>query len=258
MEYKNVIYAKEPPLATLTINRPDVRNALNQETCREIREVINEVSSDDEVQVLVITGAGEKAFIAGADINALKDRSMAQTLDNEFQLILRELETLKKPVIAAINGYALGGGCEVALACDIRIAADNAKLGQPEINLGIMPGAGGTQRLARLVGPGIAKELIFTGRIIDTSEALQMGLINRSVQQEELMSTVNEMAEDMSKKSPLTLSIAKLVINSGLDADITTGLTIERLGQTAIFGSSDRKEGIEAFLEKRKPNFKGE
>lgn len=258
MEYKNVIFEKEPPLATLTINRPDVRNALNQETCREIQEVLKEVSEDDDVRVLIITGAGEKAFIAGADVKALRDRSMSKTLDNEFQYLLRDLETLNKPVIAAINGFALGGGCEVALACDIRIASENAKFGQPEINLGIMPGAGGTQRLARLVGVGMAKELIFTGRIIDPPEALQIGLINRIVPPDELMDTVKEMADGMGQKSPFTLGVAKQVINSALDSDITTGLTIERLGQTAIFGSADRKEGIEAFLEKRKPHFKGE
>jgi enoyl-CoA hydratase len=258
MQFENIIFEQVPPLAILTINRPEVRNALNQKSWQEIQEVLDEVSRNDELKVLIITGAGEKAFIAGSDIKALRERTMVETLDNQLQALLRNIEALKKPVIAAINGYALGGGCEVALACDIRVASEKAKFGQPEINLGIMPGAGGTQRLARLVGPGVAKELIFMGRIIDAEEAYRIGLVNKVVPHGQLMDTVKDMATTIAKKSPLTLSLAKLVVNTSFDTDITTGLAIERLGQTIIFGSSDRKEGIDAFLEKREPNFKGE
>lgn len=257
MEFENILLDKQEGIAIITINRPQVRNALDKKTWRELREAIASVRGDASAQVLIITGAGEKAFVAGADINSLKDRGMVETLSNENQMILAELTNLEKPVIAAINGFALGGGCELALACDIRIASENAKLGQPELGLGILPGAGGTQRLPRLVGPAKAKELIFTGDIIDAREAEKIGLVNKVVPQTELMNAAKEMARKIISKGPLAVRLAKMVINQGIELDLNSANSMERLAQTIIFGSEDRMEGLNAFLEKRSPRFSG-
>lgn len=257
MEFENILLNKQEGVAIITINRPQVRNALDKKTWQELREAIANVRGDASVQVLIITGAGEKAFVAGADVNSLKARSMVETLSNENQIILSELANLEKPVIAAINGFALGGGCELALACDIRIASENAKLGQPELGLGILPGAGGTQRLPRLVGPAKAKELIFTGDIIDAREAEKIGLVNKVVPQAELMNAAKEMARKIISKGPLAVRLAKMVINQGIDLDLNSANSMERLAQTIIFGSEDRMEGLNAFLEKRPPKFSG-
>ena len=257
MVYKNLIVNKEEGIAIITINRPEVRNALNRETWLEIRAVVAELREDLDVQVVVITGAGDKAFVAGADVNALRQRSMVETIDNENQAILWELEQLNKPVIAAINGFALGGGCELAMACDIRVASENAKLGQPELNLGFLPGAGGTQRLPRLVGIGKAKELIYTGDVISAQEAEKIGLVNKVVPLAELMPTVKEMAKKIMNKAPLAVKMAKAVINAGMSTDLTTAMAVERLGQSILFGTEDRMEGLTAFIEKRKPNYQG-
>lgn len=196
--FKNLLIEVKEGICTLTINRPEVRNALNRETWHELRDIIGQVDGDDSVKVVIITGAGEKAFIGGADVRTLKERSMMETLVGENQLILNSLESLTKSVIAAVNGVALGGGCEVAMACDIRIASENAKFGQPELNLGILPGAGGTQRLSRLVGLGKAKELVFCGEIIDAYEAERIGLVNRVFPAEQLMSAAHETASQSS------------------------------------------------------------
>ncbi|MDN5348521.1 MAG: enoyl-CoA hydratase [Clostridia bacterium] len=257
MEFQNLILNKEEGLLIITINRPEVRNALDRQTWQELKRAITQARTDPEVKVVIITGAGDKAFAAGADVKALKERSMIETLDGENQAILTELENLEKPVIAAINGYALGGGCELALACDIRIASENARLGQTELNLGFIPGAGGTQRLARLVGIGKAKELIFTGDIIDAATAERIGLVNRVVPLPELLPAAKAMAKKMMAKGPLALRMAKIVINGGISANLATGLLIEKLGQTVLFGTEDRMEGINAFLEKRDPQFQG-
>lgn len=257
MEWQNILLTVQEGILIITINRPEVRNALDRQTWLELKAAIERARHDPEVKVVIITGAGDKAFAAGADVNALKERSMVETLNGENQAILSELENLEKPVIAAINGYALGGGCELALACDIRIAAENARLGQTELNLGFMPGAGGTQRLTRLVGIGKAKELIFTGDIIDAATAERIGLVNKVVPVEELMPAAIAMAKKMITKGPLALRMAKIVINGGSSTHLVTGLLIEKLGQTVLFGTEDHLEGINAFLEKRSPQFQG-
>ena len=257
MSYENLILTKSEGIATLTFNRPEVRNALNRAGWQEIHRATDDVAADETVQVLILTGAGEKAFVAGADIEWLRDREMLATLDAYPQHVLQFLEDLQKPTIAAINGFALGGGCEIALACDIRIASDQAKLGQPEVRLGILPGAGGTQRLARLVGGAKAKELIFTGEIIDAAEAERIGLVNRVVPHADLMTEATEMAQKIMRRGPVAVRLAKVAINAGLKFGPGAGSVCESLAQAVLFGTADRIEGTLAFLEKRRPNFKG-
>lgn len=257
MTFQNLILEIEDKIAIVTVNRPEVRNALNAATWRELELLISQLENDDEVRVVIITGAGDKAFVAGADVKSLRERSALETFAGENQRILNRLEGLDKVTIAAINGYALGGGCELAMACDIRIAVEQAKLGQPELNLGFLPGAGGTQRLTRLVGPGKAKELILTGEPVSAHEALQIGLINKVVPASELMSSAKDMARKILAKGPLAAKFAKAVVNWGGSTDLQTGLIIERLAQTVLFSTEDRMEGINAFLEKRSPNYKG-
>lgn len=248
---------KNGGIAVVTIDRPEVRNALNSQAWQELRDTMLSLDDDESVHVIVITGAGDKAFVAGADLNSLKSRSTLETLSGTTGAILREIETMKKPVIAAINGYALGGGCELALACDIRIAGDNAKLGQTEINVGVLPGAGGTQRLTRLVGTGKALELILTGAIISASEAQQIGLVNKVVPQKELMTEVMALAEKIAAKSPIITRLAKAAVKYGAATDLNASLVIETLSQTVAFSTEDHLEGINAFLEKRQPRYKG-
>ncbi|WP_027355766.1 enoyl-CoA hydratase-related protein [Desulfofundulus thermocisternus] len=257
MGFKNLILEKEEGIAVATVNRPEVRNALNRETWQEINSLIDQVEKDEEIQVLIFTGAGDKAFVAGADVASLKERTMLETFVNENQAILNRLANMEKVTIAAINGYALGGGCELALACDLRVAAENARLGQPELNLGILPGAGGTQRLARLVGIGKAKELILTGEIIDAAEAYRIGLVNKVVPAGEAVRAAKEMAKKIMAKGPLAVRFAKAVINWGSNVSLESGLIIERLAQTILFGTEDHLEGLTAFLEKRRPVYKG-
>lgn len=256
MQYKNIIYEKSENVCIVTVNRPEVRNALNRETWLELDSAISSVQNDDEIKVVIITGAGEKAFVSGADINALKERTMLETFTGENQSILNRLANLDKVSIAAINGFALGGGCELAMACDLRIAAENAKLGQPEINLAILPGAGGTQRLSRLVGVAKAKELIFTGDIIDAGEALRIGLVNRVVAPGQAVIAAKEMAQKIVTKGPLAIRFAKTVIDFGSNVNIESGLLMEKLAQTVLFGTDDRIEGLTAFLEKRPPVYR--
>ncbi|SHJ35754.1 enoyl-CoA hydratase/isomerase family protein [Desulfofundulus thermosubterraneus] len=257
MGFKNLILEKEEGIAVATVNRPEVRNALNRETWQEINSLIDQVEKDEEIQVLIFTGAGDKAFVAGADVASLKERTMLETFVNENQATLNRLANMEKVTIAAINGYALGGGCELALACDLRVAAENARLGQPELNLGILPGAGGTQRLARLVGIGNAKELILTGEIIDAAEAYRIGLVNKVVPAGEAVRAAKEMAQKIMAKGPLAVRFAKAVINWGSNVSLESGLIMERLAQTILFGTEDRLEGLTAFLEKRRPVYKG-
>ncbi|MEW6529918.1 MAG: enoyl-CoA hydratase-related protein [Thermodesulfobacteriota bacterium] len=257
MEYQNLVVENEGPVAIVTVNRPEVRNALDADTWQELSGLIDELEKDDSIRIVIITGAGEKAFVAGADIRSLRERSMAATLRGEGQRILNRWEAMEKVSIAAINGFALGGGCELALACDMRIAAEKAVLGLPEINLAIVPGAGGTQRLTRLVGLGKAKEMILTGDLLNAREALTVGLVNKVVPDAELMSSAREMARKILAKGPLAVKLAKAAINSGSNADLQTGLVIERLAQTVLFGTEDRREGIDAFLEKRPAVYRG-
>ena len=257
MAFTNLIFEKRGAVALATISRPKVRNALDAETWTELSTLIDTVRDDDDIRVLVFTGAGDKAFVAGADVRALRDRSMVETINSLNFSVLNRLASLEVVTIAAINGFALGGGCELALACDIRIAAENARLGQPELNLGILPGAGGTQRLTRLVGPAKAKELMLTGEIIDAHEALRIGLVNRTVAVGLAVAEAEKMAAAILTKGPLAVRLCKLVVDHGMQAGLEAGLVLENMAQTAIFGSDDRREGLGAFLEKRKPVFKG-
>lgn len=258
MEYKNILLARDGQVVVITLNRPEVRNALDPQTWAELRAATGECRLDRDVRVVIITGAGGKAFASGADIRSLRDRETLEVLKGEAQETLSNIENLDKPVIAAIDGYALGGGCELAMACDIRIATARSKLGQPEVNLGIIPGAGGTQRLSRLVGIGKAKELIFTGDIISAKEAREIGLVNQVIERpEDLLPAAKEMAEKIMAKGPIAISLAKMAINVGANIDINSGLLFEKLAQTVAFSTEDRVEGTTAFLEKRQAQFKG-
>lgn len=259
MEFKNLLLEREMEgrVAIITVNRPDVRNALNRETWLELDAAAGSLEKDGQVQVVIFTGAGDKAFVAGADVKSLKERGMLETIEGENQSILNRLSGMSKITIAAINGFALGGGCELALACDLRVAAENARLGLPEVGLGFLPGAGGTQRMLRLVGAGKAKELIFLGEIIDAREAWRVGLVNRVVPGGQALQSAREMAGTILAKGPLAVRFAKMVINWGGSAGMETGLVIEKLAQTVLFGTEDRMEGINAFLEKRRPDYRG-
>lgn len=258
MTYQNILLEKEDHVALITLNRPQVRNALDPQTWAEIRAAVRECRLDSDVRVVIITGAGGKAFASGADIRSLQERKALAVLKSETQETLSDLENLDKPTIAAIDGFALGGGCELAMACDIRIATDRSKLGQPEVNLGVIPGVGGTQRLQRLVGMGKAKELIFTGDIIDAAEAERIGLVNKVVAPENLIPAARGLAAKMVEKGPVAVGLAKVAINVGANTDINTGLLFEKLALALTFFTGDRLEGTTAFLEKRKPGFKGE
>ena len=257
MEFRNLLYELSDGVATITLNRPEVRNALSGETWRELRQAIHLSGRDTSVRVVIITGAGDKAFAAGADIRGLQDRDAWEMLEAEAQQVLNELENLSKPVIAAVNGYALGGGCELAMACDVRIASERAFFGQPEVNLGILPSAGGTQRLPRLVGLGKAKELILSGEIIDAREAERIGLANRVVPPERLMQECRDLAGKISQRGPLAVAMAKAAINVGAATDFRTGLAYEAAAQALLFTTEDKQEGVRAFLEKRAPRWKG-
>jgi enoyl-CoA hydratase/carnithine racemase len=244
-------------IAIVTINRPEVRNAVNQQVLMDLRAVLAALGDDDKVGVVVFTGAGERAFVAGADIAQLKTYTLHTALESEMQRVCDEIETFPKPTIAAVNGFALGGGCELAMACDIRLASDNAAFGLPETNLAVLPGAGGTQRLARLVGTGRAIELILTGRTLSAIEAHQIGLVASVVPVAELLAQARAIAGQILAKGPLAVRLAKLVIRSGMDADQRTGQVVERLAQALLYTSADKQEGAIAFLEKRPPVFSG-
>ena len=256
VEEMKVLIETRGPVALITINRPEVRNALDTETWRLLLQAFLDLEADAGINVILVTGAGDKAFVAGADLNSLKARSSAATFNGETPQIVARIEKVTKPTIAVVNGFALGGGLELAMACDIRIASRKAKLGQTEINVGILPGAGGTQRLTRLVGVAKAKELIFTGKIISADEAEKMGLINLVVEPESLMEAGWAMANEIASKSQITVQVAKQVVSQGAETDLATGLMLEKLGQSFVFGTEDHLEGICAFLEKRSPDFK--
>ncbi|WP_264739051.1 enoyl-CoA hydratase/isomerase family protein [Cytobacillus firmus] len=258
MIYKNILVKRKIRIAFIIINRQEVRNALNSDTVDEIQTALNELELDESIRCIVFTGAGENSFAAGADISQLKERTAIETLKiRGMQQVYEYIESYPKPTIAMINGYALGGGCELAMACDIRIASTNAKLGLPELNLSIIPGAGGTQRLARLVGKGKALEMILTGKIISAEEAKMSGLVSEVVLPNYLQEKTEEIAECIINKGPLAVQLAKLSINSGTETDLKTGLVIEKLAQAFLMSTEDKKEGTLAFLEKRKPNFHG-
>jgi enoyl-CoA hydratase len=245
-------------VAVVTLDRPEALNALNGETLTELRDAVRGLALDTDARVVVLTGAG-KAFAAGADIKEMTDMSVLEAhgwgmLGHECG---RLLESMPKPTIAAVNGFALGGGCELALACDIRYASEHAKFGQPEINLSVIPGWGGTQRLARAVGAGLAKDLILTGRTIDAAEAHRIGLVSAVYPADELMERVLETAAGLAKKSPVALSAAKDAANRALQGDLATGLSYEAILFSALFATEDQLEGMRAFTEKRDPEFRG-
>lgn len=259
MPYENVILEKEGNIGILYINRPKVMNALNNATIQEIGKAIDEVKMDDEIKVLIVTGSGDKAFVAGADIIGFMGFSPAQAryYSDEGEQIFRKLDVLEKPVIAAVNGFALGGGCELAMACDIRLASETAVFGLPEVSLGVIPGYGGTQRLPRLIGEGRAKELTFTAGTIDAEEAYRVGLVNHVYPAGELMNQARKLAKKMMNNAPLSVGYAKLAIGQGLQGDLDSGLRIESDFFGLSVASEDMKEGAQAFVEKRKPQFKG-
>ena len=243
-------------IALVTVNRPEVRNAINATVLRAITETLAELAENDDVQVLVFTGAGDKAFVAGADINELAVRTPKDGLKATMQGVYEKVEQFPKPTIAAVNGYAFGGGHELALACDIRIAATNAQFALPETGLGIMPAAGGTQRLAKLVGLGRATEIVLTGRRVKAEDALAMGLVTQVVEQDQLLDTARETAQAIMAKGPLAIQLAKTVIRHGFDVDHQTGILLERLAQSVLYSSAEKAEGTTAFLEKRTPDFR--
>jgi enoyl-CoA hydratase len=246
-------------VAVVTVNRPDAMNAVDVEHAEDLRRVLEDLARDADVRVVVLTGAGEKAFIAGADIKYMQGLGAQEGLRwaELGQACAELLETMPKPAIAAINGFALGGGCELALACDIRLAASSARLGQPEINLGILPGWGGSQRLARTTTLGFAKELIFTGRMVDAAEALDHGLVNAVYEPGELMTKTGELAQALAVKSPVALAAAKEATNLALSGDHRGNLRTEAHLFSMAFSTEDQKEGMAAFVEKREPRFSG-
>jgi enoyl-CoA hydratase len=262
MEFKCIIYEKdkEKKTARLTINRPEVRNALNKAARREFRIVVEDVKKDKNVQVLIITGAGSKAFMSGMDITELEKMTpvdIEEFVSTLGQRLYQDIEALNIPVIAMINGYCLAGGCELILSCDIRIASDQAKFGQPEINIGFIPGAGATQRLPRLIGWGRAKEMLYTGRMIDAPEAARIGLVDRIVPHDKLVETVDQIAAAIVSKSPIIIKYMKQSVNQGMYTDLDAGLAYEKAQWALCFATEDHNEGIDAFLNKRTPKFKG-
>jgi len=259
MAYENLLYEVKDHIARITFNRPNVLNALNRKTIEELGECLTAARLDDSVRVVILTGSGEKAFIAGADINELAQRTPIDGKDFSLfgQEIIHRLETLGKPSIAAINGFALGGGCELALACTMRIASRNAKLGQPEVKLGILPGYGGSQRLPRLCGKGIAHELILTGEMITAEEALRIGLVNRVVESAELLSTAESIAKKIIANAPLAVKYAMEAVEHGMEMPQEEGLFLEATLFGLCCATDDMREGTRAFIEKRPAKFQG-
>jgi len=257
--YETLLLERDGPIAVITVNRPAVRNALNAPTLEELRHAMLDLKADESVRAVILTGAGEKAFVAGADINEMAGQSPAgaRELSRTAQHVFDVIENLGKPVIAAINGFALGGGCELAMACTLRLAADTATLGQPEVNLGLMPGYGGTQRLPRLVGRARAMELTLLGTAITAAEAGRIGLVNRVVPAAELMSEARKLAAQLARNAPVAMRNIMSAINKGLDMTLAEGCVFEAtlFGLTAA--TDDMREGTTAFLEKRAPVFKG-
>ena len=259
MEFKHIIYEKSEGIATITLNRPEVLNAFSKEVEDEVLQALEDIKNDENIRVVILTGAGEKAFSTGADIKAMKgiNALKARELSLRGEKICTALENLEKPVIAAINGYALGGGLEVAMACDIRIASENARMGQTEINIGLIPGWGGTQRLTRLIGRTKAKELVFTGKMIDAKTAEQLGIVNMVVPADKFKETVRQFAAELAQKAPVALKVAKALINKGAEISLDAAIALEREGFGVVASTEDLQEGVSAFTEKRKPTFKG-
>jgi len=259
MEYENIIVEKEGAVAVIRINRPEALNALNEQTLRDLMHAVTELETDKGVSVAILTGEG-KAFIAGADIKHMVNLTplQAKVFAEYGHNLLNKIEGSRLPYIAAVNGFALGGGCEVMMACDIAIASTKAKIGQPEINLGISPGFGGTQRLTRHIGRMRAKELLLTGDAISAQEAYELGLVNRVVEPEGLMDAAMELAKKIASKSDVQISFIKALVNKGADIDLATANYLEISYFSSSFSTHDQKEGMTAFIEKRKPEFTDE
>jgi enoyl-CoA hydratase len=257
--FENITYEVKGSIGYITLNRPKVMNALNRRTIEELNAAFHSAKGDATVKGIILTGTGQKAFIAGADIAELSaiDGEQAGEFSGKGQEVLLSIETLGKPVIAAVNGFALGGGCETAMACTIRIAAENAKFGQPEVKLGIIPGYGGTQRLPRLVGKGRALQLILTGDLIDAHEAHRIGLVNEVVPATDLISRCEVILKQISANAPLAIRYSIDAVNEGVDADLSSGLKLEAKYFALAAGTEDRKEGTSAFVQKRAPQFQG-
>jgi enoyl-CoA hydratase len=259
MTYENILLEKKNSIAYVTVNRPKVLNALNTATMEELRTAFHDIKNDEAIRVVILTGSGEKAFVAGADIGELaqQDAVSAKTYAHRGQNVLNLIENLSKPVIACINGFALGGGCELALACTMRLASDNAKLGQPEVKLGIIPGYGGSQRLPRLVGKGLAMQMVLAGETITAQEAHRIGLVNEVTPAAELIPRAEAIAAKIIANAPLAVQYAMEAVNKGMEMTLVEGLFLE----AALFGvccaTEDKKEGTTAFLEKRAASFKG-
>ncbi len=259
MSYENLLYEKREGIAFVTINRPKVLNALNAATMRELGECFSGIAADPEVRVVILTGAGEKAFVAGADINELAVLTPLEAQETTLrgQAVLERIENLGKPVIAAVNGYALGGGCEIAMACTLRVASQNARLGQPEVKLGIVPGYGGTQRLPRLVGAGLALQMVLTGEPITAEEAYRIGLVNQVVPAAELIPTCEALAKKIMANAPVAVRFAMEAVNRGLNMTLAEGMNLEATLFALACATEDSKEGTRAFLEKHAAQFVG-
>jgi enoyl-CoA hydratase len=259
MEYKNILVSFEDEIGILTINRPKALNALNIETLREIQMGIQEVKDHLEMKILIVTGAGEKAFVAGADILEMKEMNSIEALNfaKLGHTTLKMIQDLDRPVIAAVNGFALGGGTEIALACDFIYASENARFGLPEVTLGVFPGFGGTQRLPRLIGKGKAKELIMTGKMISAQEAYEMGIVNRVFPPASLMKETRKVAAQIAANGAIGVRLAKMVVDAGFNMDLAEACALESYAFGISFTTAEQKEGMTAFIEKRKPNFKG-
>lgn len=259
MAYNTIIYEQDKAIAYITLNRPQSMNSLNSELLAELDSAIDATVANNEISVVIIKG-GEKFFAAGADIKEIDNLTSpleAHNFVTRVQSAINRIELIPKPVIAAVSGYALGGGCELALACDIRIAAENAMFGLPEIKLGVIPGGGGTQRLPRLIGVGRAKELLFTGDPINAQEAYRIGLANKVVPLESLLDEAKKMASVLIERPSVALMMNKIAVNDGMNMDMRSALAYEVRCFATLFSTEDQKEGIKAFIEKRKPNFKG-
>lgn len=259
MHFENLLLEKQDRIATLYINRPEALNALNSKTLIELDDAVQQIAEDDSIDLLIITGSGNRAFVAGADIAFMQDLTAME--GREFgalgQKVFMAIEKMDKPVIAAVNGFALGGGCELAMCCDFRIASSKAKFGQPEVGLGITPGFGGTQRLPRLVGMGMAKQLLLTADVIDAEEAKRIGLVNAVTEPEQLMDTVKAIAGRILSKGQAAVRLTKAAVNQGTQTDINTAMTIEADAFGLCFSTGDQKEGMKAFVDKRKAEFTG-
>jgi enoyl-CoA hydratase len=259
MTFSNILLEKKNSTAYVTVNRPKVLNALNMATMEDLRAAFHDIKNDPAMRVVILTGSGEKAFIAGADISELakNDAVTAKEYTHRGQSVLNLIENLGKPVIACINGFALGGGCEIAMACTIRVASENAKLGQPEVKLGIIPGYGGTQRLPRIVGKGIAMQLLLTGEMISAQEAHRIGLVNEVVPAGELISRAEAIAQKIIANGPLAVQYTMEAVNKGMETPLAEGLYMEAVLFGMASATEDKKEGTSAFLEKRQAQFKG-